>query len=118
MIVALCCTCTLFPKLSRHFLFFVEVLIFNTRTGSNTIDFDELKTVLLSCMEESSLKLSDEDIDELTRALFNEADEDGSGEITFDELQAELNKYPDIRDNLTMRYLLKKCFDILLLFLE
>ena len=67
-------------------------------------------------MEESSLKLSDEDIDELTRALFNEADEDGSGEITFDELQAELNKYPDIRDNLTMRYLLKKCFDILLLF--
>ena len=54
-------------------------------------------------MEESSLKLSDEDIDELTRALFNEADEDGSGEITFDELQAELHKYPDIRDNLTMR---------------
>ena len=75
--------------------------IFNT--GSGTIDFDELKTVLLSCMEESCMKLSDEDINDLTRALFNEADEDGSGEITFEELVAELDKYPDIRDNLTMR---------------
>ena len=74
-------------------------------TGSGTIDFDELKTVLLSCMEESSMKLSNEDINDLTRALFNEADEDGSGEITFEELVAELDKYPDIRDNLTMRYI-------------
>ena len=57
----------------------------------------------MSCMEESSLKLSDEDLNELTRALFEEADEDGSGEITFEELSAELDKYPDVRDNLTMR---------------
>ena len=49
------------------------------------------------------MKLSDDDINDLTRALFNEADEDGSGAITFEELKAELDKYHDIRDNLTMR---------------
>ncbi len=73
-----------------------------TFAGSGTIDFEELKTVLLSCMEESSIKLSDKDIDDLTTALFEDADTDQNGAISFEELVAELDKHPDVRDNLTM----------------
>ena len=34
--------------------------------GNGSIDYDELRTVLVSCVAESKLKFSDEKIDELT----------------------------------------------------
>ena len=71
-------------------------------TGSGSIDRPELKQVLLSCMEESSLKLSEENLDALTTALFTEADVDGSGLINFDELVTELQKHPEVMNNLSM----------------
>lgn len=40
----------------------------------------------------------------IIRALFEDADVDGNGSITFDELQAELEKHPDVIENLTIRY--------------
>jgi Ca2+-binding EF-hand superfamily protein len=54
-------------------------------------------------MEESSLKLSEDDLDSLTALLFESADEDSSGEISFEELKAELEKHPGVIDNLTIR---------------
>lgn len=72
-------------------------------SGSGSIDREELKTVLRSCMEESSLSLSEEDLDDLTDALFDAADEDNSGSITFEELKAELEKHPGVIENLTIR---------------
>lgn len=54
-------------------------------------------------MEESSLSLSEEDLDDLTDALFDAADEDNSGSITFEELKAELEKHPGVIENLTIR---------------
>lgn len=82
--------------LSKHFNIFSK--------ESGTIDIDELKTVLRSCMEESSLQLSEDDLDSLTALLFESADEDGSGEISFDELKAELEKHPGVIENLSIRY--------------
>ncbi|XP_052694613.1 NADPH oxidase 5-like isoform X2 [Crassostrea angulata] len=70
--------------------------------GSGSIDREELKTVLRSCMEESSLTLSEEDLDDLTDVLFDAADEDNSGSITFEELKAELEKHPGVIENLTI----------------
>ncbi|KAL3884557.1 hypothetical protein ACJMK2_024690 [Sinanodonta woodiana] len=70
--------------------------------GSGTIDMEELRTVLKSCMEESSLSLTEENLDKLTEVLFESADEDGSGTITFEELKAELEKHPGLLDNLTI----------------
>ncbi|CAH1788924.1 unnamed protein product, partial [Owenia fusiformis] len=70
--------------------------------GSGTIELGELKTVLRSCMEESSITLSEDDLTELTKALFHSADEDNSGEISFDELKVELEKHPGVLENLTM----------------
>ena len=54
------------------------------------------------------MQLSDEDLQDLTDALFDEADEDGSGAITFEELVGELEKFPGVMENLTMRYIFKK----------
>lgn len=71
--------------------------------GSGSIDRDELKTVLRSCMEESSLSLGEDNLDNLTDVLFDAADEDKSGEIAFEELKAELEKHPGVIENLTIR---------------
>ena len=37
------------------------------------------------------------------RALFEDADTDNSGSISFEELKVELGKHPGIIDNLTFR---------------
>jgi Ca2+-binding EF-hand superfamily protein len=54
-------------------------------------------------MEESSLSLTDENLEDLTDALFDAADDDESGTITFEELRNELEKHPGVIDNLTIR---------------
>ncbi|KAL4216481.1 NADPH oxidase 5 [Mactra antiquata] len=70
--------------------------------GSGSIDRDELQAVLKACMEESSLSLTDENLEDLTDVLFDAADDDNSGAITFDELRAELEKHPGVIENLTI----------------
>ena len=59
--------------------------------------------MLASCMDESSLQLTEDSLDRLTWALFESADEDGSGAITFEELVGELEKFPGVLENLTIR---------------
>ena len=54
-------------------------------------------------MDESALQFSEDKLDELTRALFEDADVDNSGTITFEELQAELDEHPGVIENLTIR---------------
>lgn len=54
------------------------------------------------CTDESTLQFSDDKLNELTRALFEDADVDDSGTITFDELKAELDKHPGVVENLTI----------------
>ncbi|XP_049761768.1 NADPH oxidase 5 isoform X1 [Elephas maximus indicus] len=70
--------------------------------GSGSIDPDELRTVLQSCLRESAISLPDEKLDQLTLALFESADKDGSGTITFDELRDELQGFPGVMENLTI----------------
>uniref|UniRef100_A0A8C0N2X3 NADPH oxidase 5 n=1 Tax=Canis lupus familiaris TaxID=9615 RepID=A0A8C0N2X3_CANLF len=72
-------------------------------TGSGSIDADELRTVLRSCMRESAISLPDEKLDQLTLALFESADKDCNGAITFDELPDELQRFPGVMENLTIR---------------
>ncbi|XP_025774967.1 NADPH oxidase 5 [Puma concolor] len=71
--------------------------------GSGSIDADELRTVLQSCMRESAISLPDEKLDQLTLALFESADKDNNGAITFDELRNELQRFPGVMENLTIR---------------
>uniref|UniRef100_A0AAR2LWU2 NADPH oxidase, EF-hand calcium binding domain 5 n=1 Tax=Pygocentrus nattereri TaxID=42514 RepID=A0AAR2LWU2_PYGNA len=72
-------------------------------TGSGSIDPDELRTVLKSCLRESAISLPEEKLDDLTLALFESADKDNSGSITFEELKAELETFPEVMENLTIR---------------
>uniref|UniRef100_A0A7N6AHP9 NADPH oxidase, EF-hand calcium binding domain 5 n=1 Tax=Anabas testudineus TaxID=64144 RepID=A0A7N6AHP9_ANATE len=70
--------------------------------GSGSIDPDELRTVLKSCLRESAISLPEEKLDNLTLALFESADKDNSGSITFEELKAELETFPEVMENLTI----------------
>ena len=72
--------------------------------GSGSIDPDELRTVLKSCLRESAISLPEEKLDDLTLALFESADKDRSGAITFEELKAELENFPEVMENLTIRF--------------
>lgn len=106
--------CTLVPPRAQvtdgaQFLFgsyvvFVLVIVLRHFSGSGTIDREELKTVLKSSMEESSIQLPEERLDELTNILFEDADTDNSGSITFEELSTELEKHPGVLENLTITY--------------
>ncbi|KAM5291723.1 NADPH oxidase 5 [Ctenodactylus gundi] len=85
------------PMDKLHFLFKVYDV-----DGSGSIDPDELRTVLGSCLHESALSLPDEKLDQLTLALFESADQDRNGAITFQELRDELQRFPGVLENLTI----------------
>ncbi|XP_030845637.1 NADPH oxidase 5-like [Strongylocentrotus purpuratus] len=79
-----------------HFLFQVYDV-----DGSGFIDVDELRTVLRSCTDECALTLPEETLTELTEILFADADVDGDGEVSFEELSEQLQRYPGITSNLS-----------------
>ncbi|XP_054693277.1 NADPH oxidase 5 [Grus americana] len=70
--------------------------------GSGSIDPDELRVVLRWCLRESAIALPEERLGDLTLALFEAADKDHSGSITFEELREELESFPDVMENLTI----------------
>ena len=72
--------------------------------GNGSIEPDELKTVMKHCMEESDLQISEEALETLTLALFEQADADKSGVISFEELRRVLDKHPEVTKNLTIRF--------------
>lgn len=80
------------------------MIVLTCQIGSGSIDPDELRTVLKSCLRESAISLPEEKLDDLTLALFESADQDNSGSITFEELKAELENFPEVMENLTIRW--------------
>lgn len=54
-------------------------------------------------MGESALQFGDDQLDELTQTLLEDADADNSGSITFEELQSALSRHPGLIENLTFR---------------
>ncbi|KAM9714585.1 NADPH oxidase 5 [Dama dama] len=70
--------------------------------GSGSVDPDELRTVLQACLHESAISLPQEKLDQLALALFESADKDCSGTITFEELRDELQRVPEVMENLTI----------------
>ena len=65
--------------------------------------------MLESCMGESALQFSDDQLDELTRTLLDDADIDNSGSVTFEELQSALSRHPGLVENLTFRLVMLLC---------
>lgn len=64
------------------------------------MSLEELRHVIKSCMSENGLSFTDSDLDLLTQTFFNEADLDGSGELSFDEFVDLLDKSPGILETM------------------
>ncbi|GFG34772.1 hypothetical protein Cfor_05500, partial [Coptotermes formosanus] len=62
----------------------------------------ELQHVMRACMEENGMKFSEEQIDDLTMALFEDADPDNRGTITYEALKNQLEKHGGLLENLSI----------------
>lgn len=59
--------------------------------------------MMRACMEENGMKFSEEQIDDLTMALFEDADSDNRGTITYEALKNQLEKHGGLLENLSIR---------------
>ncbi|KAI4484346.1 hypothetical protein M0802_013141 [Mischocyttarus mexicanus] len=70
--------------------------------GDGLIQHRELEHVMRACMEENGMKFSDEQIEDLTIALFEDADACNRGAITFEGLKKQLEKHDGLLENLSI----------------
>ena len=92
--VSSCFKCTSYTqkhKLGLHFFLY---------SGDGLIQTTELQAVLRACMDENGMTFSDEQIEDLTYALYEDAD--AGHEITYDALKAQLMKHEGLLENLSI----------------
>lgn len=70
--------------------------------GDGLIQQGELQHVMRACMEENGMKFSEDQIDDLTMALFEDADADNRGAITYEALKNQLQKHGGLLENLSI----------------
>ncbi|KAK9497325.1 hypothetical protein O3M35_004664 [Rhynocoris fuscipes] len=70
--------------------------------GDGLIQHKELQHVMRACMEENGMRFSEEQINDLTMALFEDADIDERGAITYEALKHQLEKHGGLLENLTI----------------
>ncbi|XP_015595407.1 NADPH oxidase 5 isoform X2 [Cephus cinctus] len=70
--------------------------------GDGLIQHRELQHVMRACMEENGMNFSEEQIEDLTIALFEDADQDNRGAITFEALKRQLEKHDGLLENLSI----------------
>ncbi|CAG7821382.1 unnamed protein product, partial [Allacma fusca] len=85
------------PDDKIHFLFKVYDV-----DGDGLIQAAELQQVMTACMEENGMKFSDEQINKLTMALFEDADVERRGALTYEALKAQLEKHGGLLENLSI----------------
>ena len=55
-------------------------------------------------MEENGMQFSEEQIEDLTMAMFEDADAHNRGAITYEALKYQLEKHGGLLENLSIRY--------------
>ncbi|XP_019870925.2 NADPH oxidase 5 [Aethina tumida] len=70
--------------------------------GDGLIQHKELQHVMKACMEENGMQFSEEQIEDLTVALFEDADSNNRGAITYEALKSQLEKHGGLLENLTI----------------
>ncbi|XP_069681708.1 NADPH oxidase 5 isoform X2 [Periplaneta americana] len=70
--------------------------------GDGLIQHRELQHVMRACMEENGMKFSEDQIDDLTMALFEDADPENRGTITYEALKNQLEKHGGLLENLSI----------------
>jgi len=80
-----------------HFLFKVY-----DPNGDGVIDESELGEVLKACMSESGMKFDDGEVQNLAKALFDDAVKEGMDGITADDLKEQFQRHEGLLENLTL----------------
>ena len=75
----------------------------STCPGDGLIQQSELQHVMRACMEENGMQFSEEQVADLTMALFEDADPGGRGAITYEALKNQLEKHGGLLENLSIR---------------
>lgn len=71
--------------------------------GDGLIQHKELQHVMRACMDENGMQFSEEQIDDLTMAMFEDADTNNRGAITYEALKNQLEKHGGLLENLSIR---------------
>ncbi|KAM7343030.1 NADPH oxidase isoform 2-T3 [Cochliomyia hominivorax] len=70
--------------------------------GDGLIQHKELHDVIRACMEENGMEFSEDQIEDLTTAMFEDADPYNRGEITYEALKHQLHKHGGLLENLSI----------------
>ncbi|XP_030377157.1 NADPH oxidase 5 isoform X2 [Scaptodrosophila lebanonensis] len=70
--------------------------------GDGLIQHKELHDVIRHCIMENGMEFSEDQIEDLTTAMFEDADPHNSGEITYEALKNQLNKHGGLLENLSI----------------
>lgn len=70
--------------------------------GDGLIQHRELQHVMRACMEENGMQFSDEQLLELTTAMFEDADAENRGAITYEALKKQLGSHGGLLENLSI----------------
>ncbi|KAL1512799.1 hypothetical protein ABEB36_002327 [Hypothenemus hampei] len=70
--------------------------------GDGLIQHKELQHVMRACMEENGMQFSEEQIEDLTMAMFEDADSNNRGTITYEALKSQLEKHGGLLENLSI----------------
>ena len=79
------------------------IIYFNVHVDSDSIDPAEMRTMLAACVAVGVLGPTDNVLDTITLSLFDDADKDKAGEISFDQFRDVLQAHSEILDNLAVR---------------
>ncbi|XP_070850722.1 NADPH oxidase 5 isoform X2 [Drosophila suzukii] len=70
--------------------------------GDGLIQHKELHDVIRHCIKENGMEFSEDQIEDLTSAMFEDADPQNSGEITYEALKNQLHKHGGLLENLSI----------------
>ncbi|XP_055379430.1 uncharacterized protein LOC129610760 isoform X2 [Condylostylus longicornis] len=70
--------------------------------GDGLIQHSEFHDVIRACMEENGMKFSNEQIEDLTTAMFEDADPFNRGAITYEALKNQLEKHGALLNNISI----------------
>ncbi|XP_066245724.1 NADPH oxidase 5 isoform X1 [Euwallacea similis] len=70
--------------------------------GDGLIQHRELQHVMRACMEENGMQFSEVQIEDLTIAMFEDADTNNRGAITYEALKSQLEKHGGLLENLSI----------------
>uniref|UniRef100_A0A1B0DLE8 EF-hand domain-containing protein n=1 Tax=Phlebotomus papatasi TaxID=29031 RepID=A0A1B0DLE8_PHLPP len=70
--------------------------------GDGLIQHRELQHVMRACMDENGMKFSQEQVEDLTMAMFEDADPYNRGAITYEALKNQLEKHGGLLENLSI----------------